>query len=73
MLEKTMDVTNMISTGTSEEDLYLTFAFVQDFPELSEGSPEAAARSQQMRSAARGAVQKTIDVIRQMVVDGKIQ
>lgn len=66
MLERLLDVSNIISVGLND-DLYLTFAFVMELPD----TPENAA-PEKLWGMARGATQKSIDVIRQMVVDGKL-
>lgn len=69
MIEASFDVQNIISVGT-ENELYLTYVFVAEIPDSAE--PAAKNQLNGMPLAARGAVKKTIDVIRQMVVEGKL-
>lgn len=69
MLGASFDVQNIISVG-SENELYLTYVFIVEIPDSAE--PAAKNQLSGMPVAARGAVKKTIDVIRQMVVEGKL-
>lgn len=71
MLEKPVDVSNIISVGANDE-LYLTFTFIMEIPGVVEGTPEANSKADAMVATARKAIQKTIDVIRQLVNDGKL-
>jgi hypothetical protein len=72
IVEKGVEVSNMISVGASDEELYITFSFGWEYPGVVEGSPEAEEKEEGMRRIGRTAVRKTIDIIRQMVVEGKL-
>ena len=65
-------ISNIISTGEDESDLYLTFTFEWNFPNIVEGSEEAAAQAKTLAGMAKEVVPHTIDEIRAMVKDGTI-
>ena len=65
-------VTNTISHGEGENELYLTFTFEWHFPDLEEGSKLAEEKYLQLRAQAATAVSRTIDVIRGWVRDGNL-
>lgn len=66
-------ISNIISAGDGESDLYLTFTFALNFPEIEEGTPEAEARAQQVAGAAKGATTSSINEIRTLVQTGAIK
>jgi hypothetical protein len=55
-----------------KENLHLSYAFEMDFPKLEEGSKEAEEQLKKSKGTARMAVDKSIETIRQMVIDGRI-
>lgn len=59
-------IENIVSQGKDETDLYLTFYFEWTLPKIEEGSEEAEKRSSELWGMARGAVQHTVDVARQI-------
>jgi hypothetical protein len=65
-------MTNTISTGASEDELYLTFTFDGEFLGLHEGSKEAEKKGDQLARQAAVVVLHTIDQIRTMVREGKL-
>lgn len=65
-------IENIVSQGKDETDLYLTFYFEWTFPKIGEGSEEAEERLNELWDMARGAVQHTVEVARQLVREGKI-
>ncbi|KAF2127093.1 DUF1857-domain-containing protein [Dothidotthia symphoricarpi CBS 119687] len=68
-------VRNIISDGPSGEegDLLLTYTFQYQLPHLAEGSKEAEEQLVKLKGVAKNAVNKSIDVIRKMVIEGKIE
>jgi hypothetical protein len=68
-------IKNIISAGPSlqDDDLHMTYAFELDYPGLEEGSVEAEAEAEKMTGMAKMAVEKSIQTIRAMVVDGRIK
>lgn len=65
-------IENIISRGKDETDLYLTYYFEWTLPKIEEGSEEAQTRSNELWDMARGAVQHTVDVARQLVKKGEV-
>ena len=65
-------ISNIISNGADETDLYLTFTFSWNFPEIVEGSEEAAAKAKMFAQTASQVVPHTVAQIREMVKDGTI-
>ena len=65
-------ISNIISNGANETDLYLTFTFSWNFPEIVEGSEEAAAKAKMFAQTARQVVPHTVAQIREMVKEGTI-
>lgn len=65
-------IENIVSQGKDETDLYLTFYFEWTLPKIEEGSEEAEKSSSELWDIARGAVQHTVDVARQLVKEGKV-
>ncbi|KAH5053924.1 hypothetical protein HBH96_145940 [Parastagonospora nodorum] len=65
-------VKNVISDG-ADGALYMTYAFEFRFPDLREGSAEAEAQREKLKGTSKMAVEKSIETIRQMVLDGRIK
>ena len=65
-------VSNIVSVGENETDLYLTFTFTWNFPNIAEGSTEAAEKEKMMVGMAQEVVPHTIEQIRMMVKEGSI-
>ena len=57
-------VSNIISTGDGESDLYLTFTFVWNAPDMQDGTAEAAGKDAQYSQMAGEAVNSTIKQLR---------
>ena len=66
-------ISNVISQGKDETDLYLTFYFEWPYPKVEEGSEEAKKLSDQLWEMARKTVQHTIDVTREMKSKGELK
>jgi hypothetical protein len=66
MLANDVRIANIISEGPDGE-LYLTFTFDWPFPDVADGSPEAAAKEEEIRQLSVKTVAATIDVIRKLV------
>ncbi|USP76743.1 hypothetical protein yc1106_04017 [Curvularia clavata] len=68
-------VQNIVSDGASggPEDLHMTYVFEFRLPEVKEGTAEAEKELQRLKGMAKVAVESSINVIRQMVKDGKIK
>jgi len=67
-----MKVQNIISLGPSDE-LYLTFTFDLERPDLEAGSDKAKEFGAEWGQTALKTVQHTIEVVREMVVKGDIK
>ncbi|OAK96007.1 DUF1857-domain-containing protein [Phaeosphaeriaceae sp. SRC1lsM3a] len=68
-------VKNIISASGpgGDENLHMTYVFEFDFPQLEEGSEAANAQLEKVQGNARMAVEKSIETIREMVLDGRIK
>jgi hypothetical protein len=68
-------VKNIISDGASGEakDLHMTYAFEFNFPNVEEGSEEAEEQMKKLKGTSKMAVEKSIETIRHMVIDGRIK
>ena len=66
-------ISNIISDGSGESNLYLTFAFSWNFPDVQEGTSEATEMVQKLRKVADTAVIMSIDETRQLVQRGEIK
>ena len=66
-------INNTISQGKDETDLYLTFYFEWQYPNIQEGSGEAKKLSDQLWQQAKKTVQHTIDVARDMKGTGELK
>ena len=73
MLGRDNFVSNIISDGSGESDLYLTFTFAFSFPDVQDGSPEAAERAKTVSETAKKAVSMSINEIRELVESGEIK
>lgn len=67
MVEALHDVTNILSIGKDGE-LYLTFVFVTDVPEL----PQGPSPQERVDLMGQKAAEKTLEVVRQLVVEGEV-
>ena len=65
-------ISNIVSQGQDEKDLYLTFYFKWPFPQIEAGSTEEKETSDKLWAMAKDSVQATIDHTRQFVKEGKI-
>lgn len=68
-------VRNIVSDGASgdADDLHMTYLFEFRLPEVKEGSAEAEKELQKLKGMAKTAVESSINVIREMVKDGRIK
>jgi hypothetical protein len=66
-------IQNIISQGPGgEHDLYLTFTFAFVFPDVEEGSPEAAEKVTQMKEMSNKVVPGSVVEIRELAQKGEI-
>ena len=65
-------ISNIVSQGQDEKDLYLTFYFEWPLPQIEPGSKEEKDRSDKLWTLARESVQATIDHTRTLVKEGKV-
>ncbi|KAI8934007.1 hypothetical protein NX059_008776 [Plenodomus lindquistii] len=67
-------IRNIISSGSSgeEHDLYMTYSFEFRFPKIERGSPEAEKELARLKGMAKKAVDMSIEAMRAMVMDGRI-
>lgn len=66
-------ISNLVSQGEDETDLYLTFFLEWNFPDMQEGSEEKNELAQQLSGFAKDVLRETIDIARKMVKDGEIK
>lgn len=66
-------VLNIVSQGQSETDLYMTFTFEWDHPEIEAESKEELDMQKQHQATAPKAVGGTVAVIRKMVTEGGLE
>ncbi len=66
-------ISNIVSQGKDETELYLTFYFEWTYPDIQEGSEEEKKTVAQLLAMAKGVVQETIDVGRKMVKEGEVK
>ncbi|KAF1960211.1 DUF1857-domain-containing protein [Byssothecium circinans] len=64
-------IRNIVSEG-AEGGLYMTYTFEFKFPDLKEGSTQAAKETEKLKAMAKKAVDSSIETIRAMVLDGRI-
>ncbi|KAF7793580.1 hypothetical protein EIP86_004694 [Pleurotus ostreatoroseus] len=65
-------VSSIISIGEDETDLYLTFTFTWNFPNIVEGTEEAAAKVKALTQVVKTIVSHTIEQLREMAKDGTV-
>ncbi|PSS36797.1 hypothetical protein PHLCEN_2v1341 [Hermanssonia centrifuga] len=63
-------VSNIISFGEDDSELYLTFAFNMNFPQFEEGSEQADAQTKKLWQSSQGAAARTVDQLREMLEEG---
>lgn len=66
MVDADNRISNIISSGSGESDLYLTFTFVWNVPDVSEGTAEATETQNQFQKSGEGAVMSTIAELREL-------
>lgn len=64
-------VLNIVSTG-SDGELYLTFTFEWNYPEIAAGSEEELVKQKQYQSTAPNGVNGTLAAIRKMTQEGTL-
>lgn len=72
MIETGTFITNTISAGLTADDIYLTFTFDAEFPDIEEGTQEAEERCQHITEEAAAVVPQTIHQIRTLARQGKL-
>jgi hypothetical protein len=66
-------VINLLTSGPDGiHDLYLTFGFKWQHPEIEEGSPEIQKKKDEYRAVTFKAIGSTLDTIRKMKTEGKL-
>jgi hypothetical protein len=66
-------VQNIISVGAGgPEDLYITFGFTYEWPDVQDGTPEAEGRKQAINAMAAGVAPGSVAQTREMVKKGEI-
>lgn len=65
-------VRNVVSEGNQGE-LYMTYMFEFKMDHLNEGSAEAESEAKRLKGMAKGAVESSIEAMREMVRDGRIK
>lgn len=65
-------VLNIVSTGANPGELYLTFTFEWDHPEIERGSAEELAKQKQYQASAPAGLAGTLGKIREMVKAGEL-
>ncbi|KAE9964522.1 hypothetical protein BLS_008261 [Venturia inaequalis] len=68
----TSRVLNIVSTGANPGELYLTFTFEWDHPEIEKGSAEELAKQIQYQASAPAGLAGTLGKIREMVKAGEL-
>ncbi|KAF2677240.1 DUF1857-domain-containing protein [Lentithecium fluviatile CBS 122367] len=68
-------IRNIVSDGPSgdESDLHMTYMFEFRFPHIEANSAEAEKEKTRLKAMSKKAVESSIDVIREMVKDGRIK
>ena len=69
MIEPDSVVSNVLSTGTEDGELYFTIVFDMNHPEIAENSPEEEARKAAYTLQGRQAVEATRQKMREMVIE----
>ncbi|PSS36796.1 hypothetical protein PHLCEN_2v1340 [Hermanssonia centrifuga] len=63
-------ISNIISLGDGgDTDMYLTFTFTWNFPEIQEGSEEATTKAKQLTEVSKNAAAHTVKQVREMLKD----
>lgn len=65
-------ISNIVSQGQDEKDLYLTFYFEWPMPKIEAGSQEEKETADKMWTLAKESVRATINHTRNLVEEGKI-
>ena len=65
-------VLNIVSTGKTDSELYLTFTFEWEHDEIEAGSKQALEKQKQYQMTAPKGVGGTLAAIRNMVEEGKL-
>ena len=73
MIDVGTHITNIISDGEGESDLYLTFTFSWNFPEIKAGSDIETQKRKQFSEQAKEAVLMSITEIRELVQKGVLK
>lgn len=63
---------NIVSTGANPGELYLTFTFEWDHPEIEKGSAEELVKQKQYQASAPAGLTGTLGKIREMVKAGEL-
>ncbi|GJE89537.1 DUF1857 domain-containing protein [Phanerochaete sordida] len=66
-------ISNIVSDGEGESDLYLTFNFAWNFPDIHPGSAEETTKRAQLKEGAKGAVLQSLKEIRDLVQKGEVK
>lgn len=67
MVDTDSRIANIISTGDGESDLYLTFTYAWNIPEVEDGTAQAEETKEKFQQMAQGAVNTSIKQIREIV------
>lgn len=73
MLDVGTVISNTISDGDGESDLYLTFTFAWNFPDIHPGYPEEKVKREQLKDTAKEAVIMSINEVRDLVQRGEVK
>ena len=65
-------ISNIISSGQGENELFLTFSFSWHFAEIMEGTDEATEKAKVLEGMAWEGMSHTIEQIRELVKRGEI-
>lgn len=65
-------ILNIVSSGASEGELYLTFSMEWDHKEIEAGSQAAIAQQKYYQAGNPKGVAMTLDKIRELLKDGKL-
>ena len=65
-------ISNIVSVGKTESDVYLTFVYAWNFANILEGSEEAVTKEKELRNGAQVTIPLTIEQLRVLVKDSTI-
>lgn len=65
-------VLNIVSTGATPDELYLTFTFEWEHKEIEAGSKEAIAKQKEYQMTAPAGVDNMLVQLRKLVQEGKL-